>query len=676
MEDRFVQSQEMMAGGRYLSSDQALRVFGVQPDSRDRRLEVVWRSGARTLLTNIGPNTLLEITEAEAGGAAGGAPTSVGANASRPAPLFEDVTSKLSHRHVETAFDDFARQPLLPNRLSQLGPALVWQDFDGDGWEDLAIGSGRGGTVAILRNDTKGGFNQVPQRGMDQPETRDTGGILGLGTSATNLLIVRQSYEDGLTNSNSLVVWNSESGATESVLPDAQDSLGPLVAADIDADGDLDLFVGGRCRPGRYPAPASSVLFRRDEKTWARDEAHSALFHNLGLVSAAVFGDLDQDGYPELIVACEWGPPRIFRNAKGQFTPWNPSVSLPSLNSQPSTLNQLTGWWTSIATCDLDEDGRPDIIAGNWGTNSKYRATRATPRRIYHGDFDQDGTWDILEAGWDSRLAREVPERDLKALRAALPSLAGQFPNYASYATASVSQVLGPSFQLSTLNSQPSTNRVEAVTLSSLVLMNRGDHFEARPLPDIAQFAPVFGIVAADFDGDTHEDIFLSQNFFAVQPTTSRNDAGVGLLLLGDGKGGLVPRLPSDSGIAVFGEQRAAAAADFDHDGRVDLALTQNAAPTRLFRNTRSPPGLRVHLRGSPQNPQGVGASIRLRQGDRRSGAREVQCGSGYWSQNAATLVFAKKEGDGEIEVRWPGGALSRRSVPVGAREITVSLEQ
>jgi hypothetical protein len=662
MEDRFAQAQEMMVGGRYLSSDQALRVFAVQPDSKDRRLEVLWRSGARTLLTNVNPNTLLEISEPETNN------RNLTFNPNlNPNPLFEDATSKLSHRHVETAFDDFARQPLLPNRLSQLGPALVWQDFNGDGWEDLAIGSGRGGTLAVFRNDTKGGFKPGPHPGTNQLETRDTGGILGLGTSGANLLIVRQSYEDRVTNGNSLVVWNSDSGATETLLPDGQDSLGPMAAADIDADGDLDLFVGGRCRPGRYPSPASSVLVRRNEKAWTSDEADGAWFQNLGLVSDAVFSDLDQDGYPELIVACEWGPLKIFRNSKGRLTPWNPPVSPASLNSQPSTLNHLTGWWTSVATCDLDEDGRPDIIAGNWGANSKYRATPSAPRRIYHGDFDQDGTWDILEAGWDARLAREVPERDLKALRDALPSLAAQFPTYASYATASVSQVLGPS-------SQRSTNLVEAVTLSSLVLMNRGDHFEARPLPDAVQFAPVFGIVAADFDGDTHEDIFLSQNFFAVQPTTSRSDGGVGLLLVGDGKGRLDPRLPSESGIAVLGEQRAAAAADFDHDGRVDLAVTQNAAQTRLFRNKNSPPGLRVRLRGSPHNPQGIGASVRLRQADRWTGAREVQCGSGYWSQNAATLVFAKKDGDAEIEVRWPGGALSRTPVPANAREMTVSI--
>ena len=207
--------------------------------------------------------------------------------------------------------------------------------MDGRTWpsEVAAVGS-----LAILRNDTEGGFKQGPQPGLEQSEKRDTGGILGLGTPAASLLIVRQSYENGASNGNSLVVWNSASGATESLLPDGQDSLGPLAVADIDADGDLDLFVGGRCRPGRYPSPASSVLLRRKEKAWTRDDAASAPFQNLGLVSSAVFSDLDQDGYPELIVACEWGPLKIFRNSKGQFSLWNPRVlPLSTLNPQPST---------------------------------------------------------------------------------------------------------------------------------------------------------------------------------------------------------------------------------------------------------------------------------------------------------------------------------------------------
>jgi len=662
-EDRFVQSQEMIAGGRYLSSDEPLRVFAVQPGSKIRRLEVVWRSGAKTLVSNVAPNVLLEISE----------PNPPPESESKPAPaqeppLFEDVTGRLGHRHVETVYDDFARQPLLPNRLSQLGPALAWQDFDGDGWEDLAVGTGRGGTLAILRNNRQGGFVAVPARSMEQPETRDLGGIVGLRLGATYAqgLIVRQSYEDnpGASNGASLLAWDAGTGATEALLREAADSFGPLAVADIDADGDLDVFVGGRSVPGRYPSAASSILLRREQESWSPDKPQSRLFEKVGLVSGAVFSDLDQDGYPELILACEWGPLRIYRNQKGVLVGQDPPVRGLAGVKQ---LSELTGWWTSVASCDLDEDGRPDLIAGNWGANSKYRASAQAPRRLYYGDFNQDGVWDMLEAGWDEGLKKEVPERDLRALRTALPSVAAAFATYGSYATASVAQVLGQAL--------PRAQAVQAIELLSIVLMNRGDHFEVRALPEPAQWAPVFGIVAADWDGDGHADLFLSQNFFAVQPTTSRNDAGVGLVLLGDGQGGLVAQLPWQSGIAVFGEQRGAAAADFDHDGRMDLAVSQNGAATRLFRNQKSPPGLRVDLKGPPHNPQGIGAAVRLRQSGRWSGVQEVQSGSGYWSQNAATCLFARGGGEGEIEVRWPGGRLTRASVPAGASQITVTLQ-
>jgi hypothetical protein len=398
-EDRFVQAQEMMAGGRYLSSDQPLRVFAVQADSKQRRLEVAWRSGARTLVDNVSPNVLLEIFEPQNQPEAKAKPSSN----SPPSPtLFEEASAKLAHRHMESSFDDFARQPLLPNRLSQLGPALAWQDFDGDGWEDLAIGTGRGGRLAILRNDTRGGFQPLTPPGAIQPEQRDLGGILGLrtGEAAAQMIIVRQSYEDGpgVTNGSSLISWNPVSGATESLQSQARDSFGPLAVADIDADGDLDLFMGGRCLPGNYPSPASSILFRRDRQTWTKDKdeapalsrSKGRFFDNVGLVSGAVFSDLDQDGYAELILACEWGPLRLYRNQKGTLTPHDPPVTgLPGVKH----LSDLTGWWNSVITCDLNEDGRPDLIAGNWGANSKYRATAKAPRRIYYGDFNQGRRW-------------------------------------------------------------------------------------------------------------------------------------------------------------------------------------------------------------------------------------------------------------------------------------------
>src|SRR6185503_12181667 len=228
--------------------------------------EVLWRSGARTTVTNVSPNTLLEIPEPETKPGSNAIPRALTAAAG----LFEDVSGRVSHRHVENVFDDFGRLPLLPNRLSQLGPALAWQDMDGDGWEDLIIGSGRGGSLAILHNDAQGGFRAPAPvegkggsgQGFEQLEQRDLGGILGLrlggAGNGAELVVVRQSYEDGASNGVSVLF--RKSGATETVLADGQDSLGALAAADIDADGDLDLFVGGRCRADRYPSAASSVL--------------------------------------------------------------------------------------------------------------------------------------------------------------------------------------------------------------------------------------------------------------------------------------------------------------------------------------------------------------------------------------------------------------------------------
>jgi hypothetical protein len=159
--------------------------------------------------------------------------------------------------------------------------------------------------------------------------------------------------------------------------------------------------------------------------------------------------------------------------------------------------------------------------------------------------------------------------------------------------------------------------KLTASTLETTVFLNRKDHFEARPLPAEAQFTPTFGICVADFDGDGDEDIFLAQNFFAFRVEEARLDAGRGLLLRGDGKGGFEPMPGQTSGIKAYGEQRGAAVADFDHDGRVDLAVTQNGAATKLFRNTHARPGLRVRLVGASGNPDGVGAMLRLKFGDR-----------------------------------------------------------
>lgn len=345
---------------------------------------------------------------------------------------------------------------------------------------------------------------------------------------------------------------------------------------------------------------------------------------------------------------------RVFKNEHGHLREETAALGLAG----------LTGWWSGVTTGNLDEDGRLDIIAANWGLNDVYQATPEHPLRLYYGDLTGSGTTDLIETCFAPELDAEMPRRTLTALSHAFPMLMGRFPTHAAFSTATLSQVL------EVLPSKPQV--VTACTLKTTLFLNRGDHFEAVPLPAEAQWAPAFAVNVADADGDGHEDVFLSQNFFAVRPELGRLDGGRGLWLRGDGKGGLVPMPGQESGVEVYGEQRGAALGDFDEDGRIDLVVTQNGAATRLFQNVGARPGLRVRLKGPPGNPFGIGGIMRLQFGTRLGPAREIHAGSGYWSQDGLVRVLGCPEPPSKIQVLWPGGSLTRNDVPPGSREVTI----
>ncbi|MCP5517292.1 MAG: VCBS repeat-containing protein [Verrucomicrobiales bacterium] len=646
------QSQEMMAGGRYLSADDTMRVFAAGSPRGAMRIEVLWRSGRRSVVEDVRANRVYRVSEETA------LPVQPEPRP-EPTPLFEDASALVNHRHQDALFDDFARQPLLPRRLSQLGPGVCWFDVDQDGRDDLFIGSGKGGTLAAFRNTGNGAFTRLSGLPWDQPVTRDQTTLLGRHDPAgrPSLLVGAASHEDGLAFGAAVRGYTPDQAAVADVLPASPSSVGPLAMADYDGDGDLDLFVGGRCVPGRYPEPADSQLWQWTGKVLQLDAAATARFGRLGLVTGAVWTDLDGDGDAELALACEWGPVRIFRNQAGKLTAWNPALR----GGPATTLERLTGWWTGINAGDFDGDGRLDLVAGNWGRNTKFQGRRERPLRLAYGDFDEDGTLDVIEAAFDAGRGKYFPERRLDTMAKAMPFLDARFSNHAAYAAAGLDGLLA---------SLSPAQGVEADWLESTVFLNRGDYFEVVPLPFEAQLAPVFATTVADFDGDGAEDVFLSQNFFAVEIETSRHDGGRGLLLCGDGRGGFRAVPGPESGIRVHGEQRGAAAADFDADGRVDLVVTQNAAATCLLRNATATPGLRVRLAGTPGNPQGIGAVIRRRAGSVLGPAREIHAGSGYWSQDSAVVVLGGPTPASGIEVRWPGGKTTTATVPPEAREV------
>jgi hypothetical protein len=524
------QSQEIVCGGRFLSGDDPMRVFAAGSLSNLLTIEVKWRSGQRSLVNGALPNRLYEIDEAEATAAH---PPEL----SSAQPLFEDVTGTLGHTHHEEPFEDFELQPLLLKRLSQLGPGVAWCNLGGDLGEQLVIGSGRNGTVGLYHWDGKERFTRDSTApGLMVPA--DTAGMAAYAVSGHPVLLVGLSnYE--LPSSHSSVILQVASSIPGSpafaVLSTnlGVDALGPLAVADVDGDGELEVFAGGRVIPGHYPEAAASYILRSRNGALVIDTNLSSALTRVGLVSGAVFSDLSGEGTPQLILACEWGPIRVFRCFQGKLTE----------ETEKLGLGKDVGWWQSVTVADLDGDGRMDIIAGNWGLNSRYRCNDQQPQVLYYGAFDKSGGPQLLETAYGSASDILLPLRDWRTMSGAMPFLTERVENCRAFGRP-VQKIFGDRLERA--------QQFRANNLQSMVFLNRGDHFQAVPMPSEAQWAPVFGISVADFDGDGQEDLFLAQNFFGTPSEGWRQDAGRGLLLKGDGSGGLKPMPGQESGIRIY----------------------------------------------------------------------------------------------------------------------------
>ncbi len=646
------QGQEMISGGRYLSGDQVMRTFAVDPDGQaPMRLEVRWRNGSRSTVSNVVANRIYEISEPPAS-----RPAAPGLQPAVPEPLFADVSALLGHAHAEVAFDDWSRQPLLPRRLSRLGPGVAWQDLDGDGWEDLMLPSGRNGRMAVRFNQRGASFRRAE---VATEATGDQGAVLAWadGRGGRQIVVAMSNQESPGEAPSELVTYAATNLAVVRRTPFGSASPGPMAVADIDGDGDLDWFVGGRFQPGRYPEAVSSAVWINQNGTMVPGEAQSAPFRSVGLVSGATFADLDGDGAPDLALALEWGPVRLFHNERGVFK---------EVTSAWGLADQ-TGWWTSVVAGDFDGDGRMDLACGNWGRNSFYELYQPTALRLFHGDWLSNGTVQMIEA-WQGG-TNWYPVRDRAWLSHGLPELPLQITTHAAFGRATVREILGPAYV--------KAGMLEARQLASAVFLNRGGRFELTALPREAQLAPVFGLSVGDVDGDGVEDLFCSQNFFGANSDLSRDDAGRGLWLKGTGRANFAALDATVSGIRVLGEQRGAALADFNHDGRVDLVVAQNNAETKLYANRGARRGFRVALVGPPGNPDGVGGCLRLVYGDGTKGpGRAVQAGSGYWSQDAPVHVLGGRETPVALWIRWPGGREQTVPIRVGEWNLRVELKE
>jgi hypothetical protein len=642
----------MVAGGRYLSGDQALRVFAAKPD-QSVSVEVRWPGNKRSRIGGVSPNSEVEAFEDSAIAlietrAATNAPAS-------SSTLFEEISATLNHRHSPPASDEFNRQPLLPRRLSSESPGVAFFDIDTDGFDDLLL-AGRGEWL-VFRNDRSGGFQPRPDLSL---KTGQAHSVTGIAAAVDRQGIVMATGHQPESGSNSPTALGSLLRTNQSQsLGDSPQASGSVVLADWNGDEELDLAVAGRYVPGRWPESADTRIFRGGQGLYAP----WLTLTNTGLATGMIASDLTGDGRPELVLAAEFGPLRFFRADGTHLLPWKPGLVTPDGKSVDWINYQ--GRWTGLTAADFDNDGRLDLVAGNWGWNfGEGRINPAQdPVRITYAEF-VPGTVTPLIHAWDPVHRREVPWRELPTIREALPFAAETVPSHEAYGKGGLNALLG--------THGAGARRVESHWHASTVFLNRGDRFEIRALPDEAQWAPAFGLTAADFDGDGHQDLFLAQNFFGVDAETSRHDAGLGLVLTGDGRGNFKALSPAASGIVLPGEGRGSATGDFDLDGRIDLAVTQQAGPTALLHNRQARPGWGLRLEQPGPNPMAIGAVVRAEFGSGSGPAIEIRAGSGWWSQDSSRVLITGTTPPTAVHIRWPGGHQQRHLWSPNVREMRI----
>jgi hypothetical protein len=364
---------------------------------------------------------------------------------------------------------------------------------------------------------------------------------------------------------------------------------------------------------------------------------------------------LDNDKDLDLILARQWNSPLVLINDNGTFsdqtTQWG--------------ISTFHGLWNGVTTGDFNGDGRMDLLLTNVGRNSKYREHLAEEIWLHVADFNEDGIVEGIESIWDPFLSKRVPVRGRLALAKVLPWLAGMYPTFRAFGQADVQAMLEPAGRTPVV--------LKLNTLDTTLFLNAGDSLEKVDLPIEAQFAPAFGCSVADFDGDGNEDIYLAQNFFNVESESSRYDAGLGLVMLGDGQGGFRALSSTESGVANLGQARGSVASDFDGDGRVDIVTAQNDDQVKLHLNSTGKPGLRVRLKGAGENTQAIGATIRLEQNGVLGPKRGIRLGSGYWSQDSLVQLFVVEDSKAKFHIRWADFSISIVPIPAGAKYIVIS---
>ncbi len=606
----------------YLSAMATPVHFGLGKATEIDSLVVIWPDDQKQVITALPVNSIAEVVYGEQPLI----PVKYEPPSTEMSQIFKNITesAQMDFIHTEENFIDFNIQPLLPHKFSRTGPGIAVGDMNKNGLDDFFIGGGFGQSGRVFLQNMDGTFTGHDLDPGSAYE-KDTGALLfdANGNGHLDLYVASggsefapgsQYYRDRLYFGDGTGKFTHISDA----LPDIRGSSSVVVAADIDQDGSLELFVGSRVVPNHYPKkPEIFILKYAGGRYKDITEEVAPGLKNIGMVTSAIWSDYNNNGWKDLILVGEWMPVTVFENRNGSLV--NVTADL--------GLAETVGWWNSITAADFNQDGFTDYVAGNLGLNSLLRNRENGPVMMHIGDFNGNGITDPL-------ISRVVHgERYLVHLRDDLvlqiPEMARRFPTYSSYGDAKLNDIL----------SSRQMNEAESYSIhtfqSSLIQNRNGNGFEVKPLPVEAQFAPVFGIMTADFDGDGNTDILLSGNSYSTDVFTGRYDAFSGLVLMGDGNGNFKAIQYAETGFYLDKDGKSLVTLG-GADGEKLVLAARNDGRAELFKITNPQEAKRLRAEENE-----ISAIISFQDGSKEK--VEFYHGSGYLSQSARSVYLTGK---------------------------------